>query len=352
MNLKFLSLSVFAALPLLICAQEAKLVNCRTLEAAGNFVAPDEVVDGDRVCQKLKPGVVDPTKLAPSVTTTTVQPATGGGATATPTARVRRDAPVAPGTPSVAPERDYGFSDANAVESAPPVAPAGPQLVNQNSERTVQMGAFDKAGAKADDATLPKENTDSAGRNEGGLQEGQRTECTQNITLGSLRDSKLALGTPGWAEKWIEKNQKRISNVCFSATPMRGARNYLIVFYIVATNEDGPGKTSAAIPIPEGTGMAAEGAGAFSTKGGSAWHYASERNVGVTDAAKDVADESHEQPGRICYGTAYTEEGVAVAERWPEQPKEAVKMNRAASEEQERVSEELLSGIVEDVRKL
>jgi hypothetical protein len=43
---------------------------------------------------------------------------------------------------------------------------------------------------------------------------------------------------------------------------------------------------------------------------------------------------------------------VAVAERWPEQPKEAVKMNRAASEEQERVSEELLSGIVEDVRKL
>jgi len=352
MSLKFLSLAVFAALPLLVCAQEAKLVNCRTLEAAGNFVAPDEVIDGDRVCQKPKPGVVGPTKPASSATATPVPPSAAGGAAAIPTTRIRRDAPVAPGTPSTPPEKDYGFSDANAVESAPPVTPAGSQSVHQNSERAVQMGAFDKAGEKTGDATLPKENADSAGRNEGRLLEGQRTACTQNITLGSLRDSRLALGTPRWAEKWIEKNQKSMLNVCFSAAPMQGVKNYLIVFYVVAAKEEGPGKTNAAIPIPEGTGAAAEGAGAFSTKGGSIWHYSSERNVGVTDATKDVADESHEQPGRIWYATAYTEEGVGVAERWPEQPTEAVKMDRATGEEQERVSQELLSGIVEDVRKL
>src|SRR5215469_13238538 len=51
-----LFLSLLATVPALVCAQESKLVNCRSLEAAGNFVGPDEVVVDDLVCQKVKAG--------------------------------------------------------------------------------------------------------------------------------------------------------------------------------------------------------------------------------------------------------------------------------------------------------
>src|SRR5215469_18742703 len=56
MSRRLLFLPLCAALPALLYAQEPKLVNCRTLESAGNFVGPDEVIVNDMVCQKAKPG--------------------------------------------------------------------------------------------------------------------------------------------------------------------------------------------------------------------------------------------------------------------------------------------------------
>ena len=53
---RMLLLSLFATVPALVCAQEAKLINCRSLDAAGNFVGPDEIVVDDLVCQKVKSG--------------------------------------------------------------------------------------------------------------------------------------------------------------------------------------------------------------------------------------------------------------------------------------------------------
>lgn len=54
MKRRMLLLGLCAALPGLACAQEIKLVNCRTLESTGNFVASDEVIVNDMVCQKIK----------------------------------------------------------------------------------------------------------------------------------------------------------------------------------------------------------------------------------------------------------------------------------------------------------
>jgi hypothetical protein len=43
-----------AGLPALVCAQEVKVTNCRTLAAAGNFLGPDEIIVNDFVCQRVK----------------------------------------------------------------------------------------------------------------------------------------------------------------------------------------------------------------------------------------------------------------------------------------------------------
>jgi hypothetical protein len=422
MNRQLFVMWLIAATPALLFAQEAQLVNCRTLEAAGNFVGPDEVIDGNMVCQKLKPGSIapapakieaakpqpdvmvspeqaisvaeaarlnkqrlaakqnaasataarpapavstpvpvvelttpvskpatpevvresapaavpalavavsappaaGPAPAAPLVTTApaqraAVQSVAAASAADAPPMRIKRDAPVAAGTPSEPPERDYGFSDANAV--ATPVAAAARAesasraTVPAAARTQVQMGGFDRPKDATSDATSATQNANTIG-----LREGQRPECTKNITLGSLKEEKLDLGKGGWAQAWIAKNQKAIPNVCFSETPMRGARNYLIVFYFMPSG----GNLTSAMAMPDSAP-----AGAFTAKNGAMWSYTG----GVTQEVSQ---------GQVWYATAYAEDGAAIAEEWPEQAKRG---------DNERVAEELLNGIVEDLRK-
>lgn len=458
MNRRILVAGFLAAMPGVLCAQEYKLVNCRTLEAAGNFVGSDEVLNGDIVCRKVQaaaalattaeatkpmPGAVisgsesmnvveaakasdkkagpakdgntekspaaanpapapvptqnaeplpaesktptpeetapaaaplapatpvTPPQVALPVTQSPKQPIADGeppsaasatapvsaaapdsaaanlstpSAPAAAPAQIHRDAPVAEGTPSAPPEKDYGFSDANAVES--PVAARAESIptnrsADHNTVRNVQLGAFAKPAAtpaEADSNPLPGDAD--------GFQEGQRAGCSKNVTLGGLRDDKLVLGTPAWVQKWIEKNQKRLAKICFSATPMRGAQNYLIVFYTLAGSGQGNNRNTT-LPLPDVS--ARGGVGGFTTQYGSTWHYVVDRKVGTTVLTKDAADEPQvEQP--LWYAAAYSEDGTAVAEHWPERGK-----NGAKNEKAEHVSEELLAVMVEDLRKL
>lgn len=218
------------------------------------------------------------------------------------------------------------------------------------------MGGFDTPRDEASEASAQPHNTNFRPGDTDGFQEGQRPECTKNITLGSLREERLVLGTPSWAAKWIAKNQKHMADICFSATPMRGAKNYLIVFYTTAREDNGQANVNATMPVPD-TGSAG-GVGEFTTKYGSTWHYAMDRNVGVTVLTQDDADEPHSQGG-VRYATAYAENGMPVAERWPEQPKHAgkgdeknPKKENAVRAEGEHISEELLGSIVEDLRRM
>jgi hypothetical protein len=422
MNRQLFVMWLIAATPALLFAQEAKLVNCRTLEAAGNFVGPDEVIDGNMVCQKRKQGTIasapakieeakpqpdvmvspeqpisvaeaarlnkqrlaakqnaasapaalpapvagtrvpvaepstpmskpgtpeavrepaavavpalgtavsappraGPTPAAPPVTPPPAQPAgvasvPAASAAARPPMPVKRDAPVAAGTPSEPPERDYGFSDANAVGT--PVAAAARAesasraTVPAAARTQVEMGGFDRPKDTTSEATSPTENTNTAG-----FGEGQRAGCTKNITLGSLKEEKLDLVKGGWAQAWIAKNQKAIPNVCFSETPMRGAKNYLIVFYFMPSGAN----SNAAMAMPDSAST-----GAFTAKNGAMWSYTG----GVTQEVSQ---------GQVWYATAYSEDGRAVAEEWPEQAKRG---------DNERVAEELLSRTIEDLRK-
>ncbi|MGB7847438.1 MAG: hypothetical protein WBL63_17625 [Candidatus Acidiferrum sp.] len=476
MNRKLILTSIFAALPAVLCAQEPKLVNCRTLESVDNFVGADEVLDNNMVCQKLKAGAVQPAKPLPSkvllgvvisdsesanvteaakaaekraaaaketvaaarqaaitpkgstesttaTPATNAEPATAVSTPAAPTdsgatfavappeeekpeivvraksptngdvaapepppanAAAESATPVQGATPPEPTEiakpattEDSAAPTPASAEAANPPADAGapaesntlpstaadttpPDDPNAERERVVRTGAFDKPREEGPDpSTLAHKTTFQPG-DEDGFQEGQRPGCTKNITMGGLKDEKLVLGTPEWAEKWIEKNQKRMPQVCFSDTPMPGARNYLIVFYTqppAGATANGAGPTNAAPATPQQT--PAYGEGTFTTSYGSTWHYSVDRTVGVTVLTSNEADEPQSQPGQALYATAYSEEGVPVAQHWPEPPKHAVKLNtgskkkdRAAREALERVSEELLSQMTEDILKL
>jgi len=504
MNVRILSLSVFAALPFLLCGQETKLVNCRTLEAAGNFIGSDEVLDNGMVCQTAKASAAEPAKTQPpkplpgavisgsepmsvveaarakrkrtatAKDAIAVEPATTPGPTspefvptAEPAATVPKSVapvevppePATPPPPATKPEMALpskppasevavvaepvrnavpstlpvsapepppeatkavtaaaatepvdareaeapvlqevvGFYDANAgntvetvvvlakkpkrnsagakhtnasAQATPAAGSAAPGVADATvavaanskggTEPAVKLGLFEQprevaAGPQTQEqSNLPLDAKDVK---EDKPQEAQRPECTKNISLGSLKNEKLVVSTPSWAAMWVGKNQQSVPQVCFSATPMRGAENYLIVFYTAATTAGMAELPNSVLNSPDG--IAASEVGAFTTSNGSTWHYVNDREARATGNMPVDADEPSGQARQVLYATAYTEKGVPVAERWPEKAEKQSKAgsknpktDTAARETMEQVSEELLAGIVEDLVKL
>jgi hypothetical protein len=258
-------------------------------------------------------------------------------------------APVAEAAPAEQPE-------------AQPVWPGNAEP-NIERERVVETGTF-ALPKEVPDPNQPPHSKQIAPSPEDGFQEGQRADCRKNITIGGLKGEKLVLGTPKWAAEWIEKNQKRMLDVCFSDTPMQGTRNYLIVFYTSATASGGPEAVSHAASAPQG-GSPVAGVGTFTTSYGSTWHYFFDRNVGVTVNSSLDADQPQSQADKVSYATAYTEEGVPVAQHWQSTPKKQIRLNpddpnvrkeskkeRRALEEMEHVADTLLSQMVEEIEKL
>jgi hypothetical protein len=227
---------------------------------------------------------------------------------------------------------------------------------DEDRDRSVKLGDFAKPTEVSPDPAV--EHRDSVDPSDAdGFQDRQRPECTKNITLGGLKGERLVLGVPGWAAKWIEKNEKRMPQICFSETPMKGARNYLIVFSTPAGAAKGRDIQDAVVN-PE-KGSRAAGVGTFTTSYGSTWHYSYDRNVGTTVLTQDDADEPHGQPGQVLYATAYTEEGVPVSQRWPGQPKKEIRAGeknrkklKTENEMLEHVSDDLLGQMVDDIEKL
>lgn len=259
------------------------------------------------------------------------------------------------------------------AEAAAPAEPSDAQTVwpgrddaNAARERVVEMGTFSLPKEATPDPHQPPHSKQIAPSAEDGFQEGQRPECTKNITMGGLKGEKLVLGTPRWAANWVERNQKRMLQICFSDTPMPGARNYLIVFYTAAAASNGATIVSpAAPPPPPQESSPAAGVGTFTTSYGSTWHYFYDRNVGTTVNSNLDADQPQSKPNQVTYATAYTEEGVPVAQHWRGAPKKQIKVNpndpdvrkeskkeRHALEEIEQVSDALLSQMVEEIEKL
>lgn len=327
----------------------------------------------------------------PTTTPATVETAPASSANAAPSSETPQ--PVE----SVAPAAGTGFYDANAgtnvvtnprpgdALNAPAAVPAEPRKPSEAElaaaaaakaaaeeaeaslrapdpnlprERVVETGGFaEPKEVGPDPTTLAHKTTFQPGDTEG-FEEGQRADCTKNITIAGLKGEKLVLGTPSWATRWIEKNEKRLPRICFSDTPMTSAKNYLIVFYTAPMNSNA---TQATDVTASPQGAPAGGVGAFTLSYGSTWHYAQERNVGVTVLTRDEADEPQADLGKVWYATAYTEEGVPVSEHWPEKPKKPIhvddkdaksKKAREARAEMERVSDDLLDQMVADIAKL
>src|SRR5205823_12355862 len=170
------------------------------------------------------------------------------------------------------------LTTAGASDAAPDPAPAEvhsgtTEVAEETPQRRpgVQLGGFEKPSAELPAFDLDRHRV-SFGEDEGGqaFQQGQHPGCTKNVTLGSVGKEKLYLGIPEWASRWIEKNSKKLPGICFSDSPMSGARNFLIVFYTSAESAQTELLTTAPSPSPAPW---PEGQGASRTSSGSTSHH-------------------------------------------------------------------------------
>jgi len=253
------------------------------------------------------------------------------------------------------------LTTAGASGAAPEPAPADvPSRTTEGAEETpqrrpgVQLGGFEKPSAELA-AFDPDRHRVSFGEDEGqAFQQGQHPGCTKNVTLGSVGKEKLYLGIPEWASRWIEKNSKKLPGICFSDSPMSGARNFLIVFYTSAESAQtelpttAPSSSAASWP---------EGQGAFTTSYGSTWHYNHDETVGTTVTSLLPDDSPLGLPAHVSYAMAYTEDGMPISQRRPptetKKSKESTKPGKTRDESTGvyRELDALLSLVVTDIEK-
>jgi hypothetical protein len=250
-----------------------------------------------------------------------------------------------------------------APEPAPPDVPARALEVADETPQPrpgVQLGGFEKPPVELA-AVDPDHHRVSFGEEEGQVfEQGQHPGCTKNVTLGSVGKERLYLGIPEWASRWIEKNSKKLTGICFSDSPMSGVRNFLIVFY---TSETSAQTELLRASASSSVASWADGQGAFTTSYGSTWHYNHDGTVGTTVTSLLPGDSPHSRPTHVSYALAYTEEGIPISKRWPRTETKKSKESSAkpasakpgkAHDESTgayRELEEMLSVVVVDIEK-
>lgn len=229
-------------------------------------------------------------------------------------------APTPSAPPQEAPQVDTGATANPATPAQPEVSP--PQLAGLEPERekattTAASAVPEEAGANPDAQPAFEGDAEL-----GAFREGQMPNCRKNISLGSLTKENLFLSIPDWAMAWYAKNQKRFPGVCFSNAIMPGAKNFLVVFYTVTPAVTAADTTSPAKAEKGATAelSPAKAEGRFTTSVGSMWHYSVEKEVTTTITSVSADKAPHNQQPAVIFATAYTEQGVPVAQHRPSHP--------------------------------
>ncbi len=237
------------------------------------------------------------------------------------------------------------FSSPSPVEPSPaPAATLDPQpgaTPAAESQSTVSTGELTTAGA-SDAAAEPAPAEVPSGTTEVAEETAQRRPGVQ---LGGFEKPSAEL--PAF-------DPKKLPGICFSDSPMSGARNFLIVFYTSAESAQtellttAPSSSAASWP---------EGQGAFTTSYGSTWHYNHDETVGTTVTSLLPDDSPHGRPAHVSYAMAYTEDGMPISQRRPptekKKSKESDKPGKTRDESTGvyRELDALLGLVVTDIEK-
>jgi hypothetical protein len=144
--------------------------------------------------------------------------------------------------------------------------------------------------------------------------------CAKNISFSAVMkyDGQVHSYMSGWIDKWIEKNQKKHSDVCFNQQPQADLANYMIVLSTSASQVRGVQLvtlTSTSNTSVSGSGSASGSGNATSTSG-SSWDFTYNGTVNYDATASTTTTSQalvpYELERSTLYATGYDDQGGVV----------------------------------------
>lgn len=140
------------------------------------------------------------------------------------------------------------------------------------------------------------------------------SSCVRNISFAVIEGGAVISRIPNFAEKWLRKNAKNFSKLCFSQAPISGSANYLFVF---STSREA---LSGIDPVVrQSTSVNTEpvsGSGTVTDSSGSMWDYTYSGTETTTTTTTSSEDVPYTVNSNTLYLYAYDQNGRLVSRRW------------------------------------
>lgn len=138
--------------------------------------------------------------------------------------------------------------------------------------------------------------------------------CEKNITFGVAEAGQISYRIPKFAEKWVNKNQRKYPGLCFSQSPNPNSTNYLFVFAssqsafnglypVVRTNT-----TTSKDPV--------SGSGTITDYQGGRWGYTFDGTVTTTTTTTTHENLPYTDTTTTLYLNTYQQEGTLISQRY------------------------------------
>ncbi len=187
-----------------------------------------------------------------------------------------------------------------------------------------------------------------------------QTGCDKNISFAVAGGGQIVSRVPAFAEKWISKNQKKYTGLCFSQVPDPQAANYLLVFSTSQSAFNGIYPTVRTNTSTSTSTTPVSGSGIVTDNYGGMWNYTYDGTATTTTTTTTTTHENlpYTDTSNTLYLNSYDQHGGMISQRWRTittrqggDGANTLGYNLGAALGAIHMKEHLLKSVVEDVTK-
>jgi hypothetical protein len=138
--------------------------------------------------------------------------------------------------------------------------------------------------------------------------------CDKNISFAVAEGGQVVSRVPTFADKWVSKNARKYSGICFSQVPNSQAANYLLVFSTSQAAFNGIYPTVRTSTSTNTTPVS--GNGTVTDSYGSVWNYTYDGTVTTTTTTTTHENLPYTDNSATIYLGSYDQHGRLISERW------------------------------------
>jgi len=143
---------------------------------------------------------------------------------------------------------------------------------------------------------------------------GQSGRCVKNVSFAVAEGGQVVSRAPKFTEKWIEKNQRKYSGLCFSQTPNARATNLVLVFSTSQSAFNGIYPTVRTSTSSNATPV--NGYGTVTDNYGGMWNYTYSGTTTTTTTTTSQVNLPYTDTTNVIYAYSYDQLGRLVSRWW------------------------------------